>query len=115
MENNKLEIDLNEILVDVIKLDRNLQESIKNRVKEKIIDSITDKFLDEYYEQRWGRDESELRQSVVDELSESREELIKKILKDFTSKLSSFTRDKRVKAYDEFKKQVEILCGKDNY
>ena len=107
MPDNKLEIDLNTILVDVIKLDKNLQESIKNRVKEKIIDSITDKFLDEYYKERWGRDEKELKEEIVKELSGDREDFIKRILKDFTEKLSYFSSDKRKKAYEEFKKGVE--------
>jgi UDP-galactopyranose mutase len=116
MDKNKIEIDLNAILVDVIKLDRNLQETIKNKVKEKIIDSITDKFLDEYYSSRWGRDEKELNDDIVKRLGESSENFVKKVLKDFSEKLSYFSKDKRVKAYEEFKKSVEkLLDYKTNY
>ena len=108
-EKNILEIDLNKTLVDVIKLDRNLQESIKNKVTQSIIEDITERFLDEYYEQRWTRDEKELKQTVVDEISESREEFLKKILKDFAEKMRGFSSDNRKKAYEEFKKSVEEL------
>lgn len=109
MNNNKLELDLNEILVDIIKLDKNLQDSIKQRVKENIINKITDSFTDEYFETKWNSDKEVLRQDVLDELNEEREEFIKNILKDFTVRLSYWSSDKRKKAYEEFKKQVEII------
>jgi len=109
MKINKLELDLSEILVDVIKLDKNLQDSIKQKVKENIINKITDSFTDEYFETKWNSDKEELRQVVLDELSEEREEFIKRILKSFSEQLSYFSSDKRKKAYEEFKKQVEII------
>ena len=109
MKINKLELDLSEILVDVIKLDKNLQDSIKQKVKENIINKITDSFTDEYFETKWNSDKEELRQMVLDELSEEREEFIKRILKSFSERLSYFSSDKRKKAYEEFKKQVEII------
>ena len=109
MNENKLELDLNVILVDIIKLDKNLQDSIKQKVKENIINKITDSFTDEYFETRWNSDKEVLRQDVLDELNEEREEFIKKILKDFTVQLDYWSSDKRKKAYEEFKKQVEII------
>ena len=111
MENkdNKLELDLNVILVDIIKIDKNLQDSIKSRVKENIITKITDSFTHEYFETKWNSDKEELRKDVLDKLTEDRENFIKKILKDFTEKLSYFAGDRRKKAYEEFKNQVEII------
>ena len=111
MENNKLELDLNVILVDIIKLDKNLQDSIKSRVKENIITKITDSFTDEYFETKWNSDKEELQKDVLDKLNEDREEFIKKILEDFLKQLSYFSTDKRKKAYEEFKKQVEIITN----
>lgn len=109
MVENKLEIDLNQILVDVIKLDRNLQDSVKRMVTEEIIHDITERLLAEYYETRWNSDKKQIRESVVSKLSKDREEFIIKIIKDFTEKLSYFSKDKRVKAYESFKKSVDDL------
>ena len=109
MNNNKLELDLNVILVDIIKLDKNLQDSIKQKVKENIINKITNSFTDEYFETKWNSDKEVLRKDVLDELNEEREEFIKKILKDFTEQLNYWSSDKRKKAYEEFKNQVEII------
>ena len=111
MKNNKIELDLNEILVDVIKLDKNLQESIKREVRENIINNITQKFLDEYYEHKWRIDKDELNDIIVKKLSVDREVFVKKILQDFVEKLSYWSKDKRVKAYEEFKKNVENLIS----
>lgn len=113
-EENKLELDLNQILVDVIKLDRGLQDSIKSRVKERIIDDITEKFLQEYYSTKWNSDKQELSEEVMKKLTEDRESFVKRILADFTEKLNYFSRDKRVKAYEEFKASVEKLTNYKN-
>lgn len=112
---NKLELDLNQILVDVIKLDRGLQDSIKSRVKERIIDDITKKFLEEYYSTKWNSHKQELSEQVIEKLTEERESFIKNILADFTEKLNYFSKDKRVKAYEEFKTSVAKLTDYKNY
>jgi len=106
---NKLELDLNVILVDIIKLDKNLQDSIKSRVKENIINKISDAFANEYFENTWDLDKAELQKEVFEKIKQDREEFIKKILKDFTERLGFFAGDRRKKAYEEFKNQVEII------
>ena len=104
-----MEIDLNKILVDIIKLDRNIQESIKRKVEEKIVSEITDKFLEEYYSTSYKPDADQMKKHVIDELSQEKEKLIKKVLKDYTESLKYWTTDKRKKAYDEFASAVKKL------
>lgn len=104
-----MEIDLNKILVDVIKLDRHLQDSIKSKVQEKIVDKIVDRYLEEYFEEYWNEDKDKLKMGIVEELSKEKEMTIKRVLKSYTEKLAYWQKDKREKAYTLFKESVDSL------
>lgn len=104
-----MEIDLNQILVDVIKLDRNLQDSIKRKVEEKIVEKIVDKYTKEYFEEYWNKDSEKIKDNVVKELSKEQLLLIKRVLKSYTEKLSYWSKDKTQKAYEKFKNAVEQI------
>lgn len=106
-EENIITLDLNAILVDVIKLDTSLQYSIKRKVEENIINGITNRFLEDYFSTHYINDKTEIDRVVADKLAEDQVELIKKVVKGFTEKVRYYGKDKTQKATDKFIKSVE--------
>lgn len=107
MKDNTITFNLNEILVDVIKLDGGLQNSIKRKVEENIIKEITDKFTDEYFQKNYYEDKENVDSAVVHQLAKDQIELIKKVVKGFADKVRFYGKDKTQKATDKFVESVE--------
>jgi hypothetical protein len=78
-----IEIDEKKILSGIFELDGKIHKNIREEVERILIDEIVSDIKDTYFKNSWQGILDEIKDSVLEDIKEQQEQVVKKILKDF--------------------------------
>jgi predicted GNAT family acetyltransferase len=78
-----IEIDEQKILKDILEFDNSVHNIIKRQVTENLVNQIESEIKETYFKNGWHGITDEIKQSVLEEIKEEQERIVKKILSDF--------------------------------
>jgi hypothetical protein len=79
----KIELDGDKLLTEIFELDKTIHSKIKKEVEERLVSSIVSEIENTFFQNSWNGITEEIKDSVLSEIREKQEEVVKKILKDF--------------------------------
>ncbi len=79
----KIELDGDKLLSQIFELDGSVHTKIKEQVEDRLVTAIVDHIENTYFKNSWHGQTDEIMKSVIEEVKEKQEEVVKKILKDF--------------------------------
>lgn len=71
------------MLKEIFELDGTIHSKIRDEVQRRLIEKAVDEIECEYFPNSWQGRKDEIKDSVLEEIKEKQEEIIKKILRDF--------------------------------
>lgn len=79
----EIKLDGAKMLKEIFELDGTIHSKIREEVQRRLVQSAVDEIQETYFKDSWKGLTDEIKDSVLEEVREKQEELVKKILKDF--------------------------------
>ena len=79
----KIELDGAKILTEIFELDGTIHSKIRGEVQRRLVEKAVNEIESEYFANSWQVRKDEIRDSVLKEVKEKQDEIVKKILRDF--------------------------------
>lgn len=79
----EIKLDGAKMLKEIFELDGTIHSKIRDEVEKRLVQSAVDEIESEYFSNSWQSRKDEIRDSVLEEIKEKQEEVVKKILRDF--------------------------------
>lgn len=79
----EIKLDGAKMLTEIFELDGTIHQKIKEEVARRLIDKAVDEIENTYFANSWQGRKDEIQNSVLEEIKQKQEEIVKKILRDF--------------------------------
>lgn len=79
----EIKLDGAKMLKEIFELDGTIHSKIRDEVQRRLVEKAVDEIEAEYFKSSWSGVKDDIRESVLEELTEKQNEVVKKILKDF--------------------------------
>ncbi len=79
----EIKLDGTKMLKEIFEIDGSIHLKIRHEIESRLVTLVVDEIQNEYFEHSWSGVKNEIRDTVLQEIKEKQEEVVKKILKDF--------------------------------